>query len=146
MSWNLRAERDRFVFTIADSTLAANARRMFRRYMESWTVPGSDVDAAELIFGELLGNVVRHAPGPVTATVRWNGDRAILDVCDSGTGGYTLDASLPKDEDAINHRGLFLIAALGADLHVASDGAGTHTIVTLPVRRMLRRASSEHRS
>ena len=37
------------------------ARRAFRERLVALTVPSSDVDAAELIYGELVANTVRHA-------------------------------------------------------------------------------------
>ena len=45
-----------------------------------------DVAAAELIFGELLGNVVRHAPGLVEITLDWTAELPVLHVLDNGPG------------------------------------------------------------
>jgi anti-sigma regulatory factor (Ser/Thr protein kinase) len=50
---------------------------------------------AELIFGELLGNVVRHAPGPVEISFDVGSDAAILHVIDSGPEFPVNQAHLP---------------------------------------------------
>ncbi len=95
---------------------------------------GSDVDGAELIFGELLGNVARHAPGAIDVRLRWNGPVAILEVGDSGPGYAIDDVHLPGDFSE-SRRGLFLVASFGRDLRVRHHNGRTTTTVTLPVTR-----------
>lgn len=137
----MRADKDGFAFSIADASLAHNARRIFATYLASQTDPCSDVDGAELIFGELVANVARHAPGPVEVRVAWHEQRAAMEVWDRGLG-YELQITLP-DAMAENHRGLFIVAALGTELHVARRRGWNVTSVFLPVtRRTPRRAST----
>jgi anti-sigma regulatory factor (Ser/Thr protein kinase) len=132
--WTLKADSSGFRFRIADASLANNARTIFQRYLTSQVDPDSDVDGAELIFGELLGNVARHAPGAIEVRLRWNGLVAILEVGDSGPGYAIDDVHLPGDF-AESRRGLFLVAAFGRDLRVRHHDGHTTTTVTLPVTR-----------
>jgi anti-sigma regulatory factor (Ser/Thr protein kinase) len=132
--WTLKADSSGFTFRIADASLANNARRIFQRYLAAQVSSESDLYGAELIFGELLGNVARHAPGAIDVRLRWNGPVAILEVADHG-GGYTVDdVHLPGDFSE-SARGLFLVSSFGRDLAVRHHGGRTTTTVTLPVTR-----------
>jgi anti-sigma regulatory factor (Ser/Thr protein kinase) len=135
--WTLRADSSGFTFRIADASLANNARAIFQRYLAVQVDPSSDIDGAELIFGELLGNVARHAPGAIDVRLRWNGPVAILEVADEGPGYSVDDVHLPGDF-AESRRGLFLVTAFGRDLAVRCESGRTTTTVTLPVLRRSR--------
>jgi anti-sigma regulatory factor (Ser/Thr protein kinase) len=132
--WSLKADSSGFSFRIADASLANNARAIFQRYLAAQVMPDSDLYGAELIFGELLGNVARHAPGAIDVRLRWNGPVAILEVADEGPGYAIDDVHLPSDF-AESRRGLFLISAFGANLDVRRQDGRTTTTVTLPVTR-----------
>ena len=135
--WTLRADSSGFTFRIADASLANNARAIFQRYLAVQVDPSSDIDGAELIFGELLGNVARHAPGAIDVRLRWNGPVAILEVADEGPGYSVDDVHLPGDF-AESRRGLFLVTSFGRDLAVRCESGRTTTTVTLPVLRRSR--------
>ena len=132
--WTLKADRGGFTFRIADAALANNARTIFQRYLSTQVDAASDLYGAELIFGELLGNVARHAPGTIDVRLRWNGPAAILEVADEGPGYSVEGVSLPGEE-AESSRGLYLVASFGRDLAVRSQAGRTTTTVTLPVTR-----------
>jgi hypothetical protein len=132
--WTLKADRNGFIFRIADASLANNARRIFQRYLAAQVEAGSDLYGAELIFGELLGNVARHAPGAIDVRLRWNGPVGILEVADDGPGYSVADVHLPGDF-AESCRGLFLVTSFGRDLAVRCEQGRTFTTVTLPVKR-----------
>ena len=132
--WTLKADSSGFTFRIADASLANNARSIFQRYLAAQVDPASDIYGAELIFGELLGNVARHAPGAIDVRLRWNGPAAILEVADEGPGYSVQDVRLPSDL-AESCRGLFLVLSFGRDLAVRRGGGRTTTTVTLPVTR-----------
>jgi signal transduction histidine kinase len=134
--WTLRADSSGFVFRIADASLANNARTIFQRYLAAQVEPASDLYGAELIFGELLGNVARHAPGAIDVRLRWNGPTAILEVADNGPGYSVENVHLPA-ELAESCRGLFLVSAFGTGLAVRREHGTTTTTVTLPVTRRL---------
>lgn len=88
---------------------------------------------AELAFGELLGNVVRHAPGPVEIRLDPTTPDAVLHVLDRGAG-FHRNPKLPEETYSENGRGLFLIDAMVDDLSVGPrEGGGTH------VRAVVRR-------
>jgi signal transduction histidine kinase len=96
---------------------------------------GSTVDpyTAELIFGELIANVVRHAPGMVDVALEKRENRAVLHVIDRGSG-YPLTAEERTDLLAESGRGLWLIRQLGGGLRVERvPSYGTHAVVTLPI-------------
>jgi hypothetical protein len=66
----------------ATGSASTGARRAFLACLSSKKAGGKaiDVAAAELIFGELLGNVVRHAPGLVEITLDWTAELPVLHV------------------------------------------------------------------
>jgi signal transduction histidine kinase len=134
--WTLKADSRGFSFRIADASLANNARAIFQRYLAAQAAAESDIDGAELIFGELLGNVARHAPGAIDVRLRWNGTLAILEVADHGPGYSVDDVRLPGGF-AESRRGLFLVSSFGRDLRVCHENGRTTTTVTLPVTRRL---------
>ena len=140
MAWRLQADASGFRFFIPDAALGHNARAIFRRYLEATATEDSDLYGAELIFGELIANVARHAPGELEADLSWIEGAAVLEVRDRGDG-FTLRVARPGDQ-AENARGLFLVAAYGSDLVQETDEGGSRIRVVLPVRR---RAFGEQR-
>jgi anti-sigma regulatory factor (Ser/Thr protein kinase) len=86
---------------------------------------------AELIYAELLGNVVRYAPGPVEIRIHWNHGNPVLHVIDEGPG-YSFAPRLPRDPYAESGRGLYLVASLAEDFHVSRRlGSGSHARAVL---------------
>ncbi|GAC1523678.1 MAG: hypothetical protein NVS2B8_06450 [Vulcanimicrobiaceae bacterium] len=126
---------DRWTFEALDSSGAQGARVSFSRYIERSCTATSDLVACELIFGELIGNVVRHAPGPVQIVVAWEDGRAMLHVYDSGPGLSWRGPSLP-DDYAEGGRGLYIVTQLARRIFVEPKaGRGTHIAIELPVER-----------
>jgi hypothetical protein len=94
-----------------------------------------DLAAAELIFGELLGNVVRHAPGPVEISLDWTDTLPVLHVLDNGPGfrSRRKRERLPVDDWSESGRGLFIVNACAVSFTVRNrHGRGTHASATLP--------------
>ena len=132
---------DRWVFEAVDAASAQGARVAFSRYIARTASPDSDFVGCEIIFGELIGNVVRHAPGPVEIILQWNADRATLHVYDRGPGFPYRGASLPETYSE-GGRGIFIVNQLGRDVRIENlTDRGTHVAVELPVRA---RTSLEH--
>jgi anti-sigma regulatory factor (Ser/Thr protein kinase) len=129
---------DDFSFSARDVSLACNARSLAVAFLKDVCDAGSDWFSAELIVGELLSNVLEHAPGPITVSIRRDGDDAVLEVSDLGRG-YGIHAELP-DDFAESHRGLFIVATLGRKLRTFRHDGRTITSVVLPV------AYKQHRS
>lgn len=122
---------DDFSFSAKDASLACDARALAIAFLKHVCDTHSDWFSAELIVGELLSNVLEHAPGPVTVSIRRNGDDAVLEVGDAGDG-YRINAELP-DDFAESHRGLFIVATLGRNLRTFRRDGHTITSVVLPV-------------
>jgi PAS domain S-box-containing protein len=91
--------------------------------------------AAEITFGELIANAVRHAPGPVVARCRIApGGGATIELDDAGRG--FAPAALVSDPLAETGRGLALLRALTGGVRVkAAQGGGASVSVSLPAAR-----------
>jgi hypothetical protein len=123
----------------ADCSTAPRRRAEFIAYLRVYGDPDDDYDAAEVIFGELVGNLVQHAPGPYEMHVEWSAGHATLHVTDEGSPldvRTSVQLAGPFDEHG---RGLALVAALSGALHsVAYPGYGKTVSAALPVRPALR--------
>ena len=119
-------------FVSDDARTAQAARSSFVAYLESHGVRADMVVTAEVVFGELVGNVVRHAPGPIDVELAWNAGAALLVVRDRGAG-FALDrARLPESDYAESGRGLFIVDAYANPPSVrARRGGGTAVEVRL---------------
>ncbi|HYZ15804.1 MAG TPA: ATP-binding protein [Candidatus Acidoferrum sp.] len=118
----------------ADANDAIRAREGIRTFLSEQADPSSDLAAAELIVGELVANVIRHAPGPIGIYVAWEDDDAMLIVADRGCGIPAL-RSLPT-ESSEDGRGLLLVHALARKVAIDTvPGQGSRVIVQLPVQR-----------
>jgi len=101
-------------------------------YLRSCNAVG-DYAAAEIIFGEIVGNAVIHAPGPIAVTVEWLSGRAMLHVFDAG---LPLDASVTSEvADVFDEHGRGLAIVQGLSPGVLVDNAysqGKTVSVELP--------------
>jgi len=102
----------------------------------------SDLDAAELVVGELVANAVRHGAPPFGVCIDWHDDPPMLCVVDRGPGMRPVyPAPGPTSERG---RGLLLVRALAGEVVVDSASAdrdGTRVVVALPVHRRPPRAA-----
>lgn len=135
----------RWSFESSDASRAYHVRHDLLAYLSSRAGDDSDLAAAALIFGELVGNVVRHAPGPISIGVHWVRGVAVLQVRDGGPGfDWSGKAKLP-DPLAESGRGLYIAKAAARALRVRRLAhGGTEVTAWLPVRldRSLRMAAS----
>jgi hypothetical protein len=67
-----------FHFYFPDAELASSARTLFIACVRGQTDPECELFGAELAFGEILGNVARHAPGPVEIHFFLGGSRGTV--------------------------------------------------------------------
>lgn len=89
--------------------------------------------ACEMIVAELIGNAVRHAPGPLSLSLSQEHGAVVLHVIDEGRG-FDYHPSLPPDTWAESGRGLFLISMLAPSIRVTRlPGYGSHIRVVLPL-------------
>jgi anti-sigma regulatory factor (Ser/Thr protein kinase) len=123
--WRVEDEADRVL----------QQRRAFRECVTSLVEPASDLDAAELIYGELVANAVRHANGAVEARLEvHDGDPPVLVVRDHGPGLRVHPWTPRRDPYAESGRGLGLVELLARDVEVDyARGGGTVIRATLPV-------------
>jgi anti-sigma regulatory factor (Ser/Thr protein kinase) len=130
----------RWTFDCSDAQSARSARLAFVEALRSGGARESDLFPAELVFGELIGNVVRHAPGGIEIVLDWTSVGApVLHVLDRGAG-FLMLPRLPSDVLSERGRGLFLVWTMTDEFNVTprSDG-GSHA------RAVLRVHGSDHR-
>jgi len=131
----------RWQFEAADARAAYTMRDEFFRSLSRAGVSDDDLSMCGLIFAELTGNAVRHAPGPLSVSLEFGADAMKLHVIDSGPG-FIYEPSLPADVWAEGGRGLFLVSTLAREVQVERlPGMGSHVIVTLPVKPIRRVAA-----
>ena len=92
----------------------------------------ADFGAAELILGELIGNVARHTPGWAQIDVAREDGNAVLYVSDAGAP-FTPPDEAP-DLLAESGRGLFMVRALSGGVHIEHTGTGNRVRVVLPMQ------------
>ena len=110
-------------------------RRTFRERVRTLATPASDVAGAEMIYGELVGNAVRHAAGRVEVRLEvHDGDAPVLTVRDHGPGLRCHPWTPRRDPYAESGRGLGIVEMLARDVAVRRprDG-GTVVRAVLPV-------------
>ena len=121
----------RWIFNTNDVGAAHDSRHSFVAALRKRGVCGQYVDAAELVFGELLGNVARYAPGPIEIIFDWGEGAPVLHVLDRGSG-FRLAPKLPSDLLSEQGRGLYIVWSLAEDFNVTEryDG-GSHARAVL---------------
>ena len=124
----------KWLFEAQDATGAYEARGDLIAYLETRATADSDIDAAALVFGELVGNVVRHAPGPIAIELHWHEGTAVLRVRDQGPGFEWSGCSHLPEPMAESGRGLFIVETIASSLAIRRlPECGTEAIVRLPV-------------
>lgn len=123
----------------SDASNAMNVRREFAAVLRADDIADDDIADAELVFGELLGNVVRHTDGHVEVTLDLSANDPVLHVLDRGPG-FTFHARLPNDSLSETGRGLYIAAQLAREVSVVRrTGGGSHARVVLAARRNRKR-------
>lgn len=110
-------------------------RRAFRDELASLATPASDVDGAELIYGELVANTVRYAQGAVEVQLELVDHLPpVLVVRDHGPGMRVRPWPPRRDPFAESGRGLGIVELIARDVAVGdAEGGGTVVRATLPV-------------
>jgi PAS domain S-box-containing protein len=119
--------------SIVDVRDASQSARFAAQLVAALQQHGYAPDAiinAEVVLSELVGNLVRHAPGSAIFVLDAQHGRVVLHVLDDGPG-YRFLSRLPTDTLSERGRGLFLISALAEAFHVTMrPGGGSHACVT----------------
>ncbi len=126
IEWQFRAD---------DAVDALRMRNAVHAFFDAEADETSDVEGAVLVFGELVANVVRHAPGAISVRIEWPADGpAVLYVDDWGPG--VRSAASSDDPMRESGRGIEIVRALARDVHIATAPiGGTHVSAKLPVDR-----------
>jgi len=129
------SDQEGWTFTAENAQAANDARSDFVRYLRMHVSDESAIESAELVFGELIGNVVRHASGGIDVHLEWHGERPMLHVIDRGAA-FGRGAGLPNDPLSEGGRGLFIAQQLSDRLAIEHvRGYGNHVVAELRLRR-----------
>ena len=125
------AEASTWSFDANSITAAQAARDAFVARLQRVGAVAEETNAAEIVFGELVGNAARYTPGAVDVGLSCGVGNAILDFLDRGPG-FTWHGRLPADPLSETGRGLFLITTLSRTVEVRFiERFGTHIRVGL---------------
>ncbi len=120
-------------FQALTANAALSARRAFAAFLRESCTPDSDCDGAVIAFGELVTNVIVHAPGPIEVLVEADAKGAVtIHVCDTGSG-FSLAPSLPPPLSENGGRGLYIVSKLCSGLAGARIEGGSKVSAVLPV-------------
>jgi anti-sigma regulatory factor (Ser/Thr protein kinase) len=125
MRWQFEAADGRAAYTMRDAYFATLA--------DACGAGEDELSISGLIFAELIGNAVRHAPGPLSVSLERRDDSILLHVIDKGPG-FQYEPSLPASVWAESGRGLYMVSMLAPNVEVERvPGLGSHVAVTLPL-------------
>ncbi len=110
-------------FNSGSSEEARATRRAYSERLIEQGLAAGALHAAEVVFSELLGNVVRYAPGETEVALDQNGSAPVLHVLDVGRGFRHLP-KLPDDVLSERGRGLYIVSALCDDFTVTRRSRG----------------------
>ncbi len=132
----------RWRFGSHDERAAGAARHEYAQRLRELGIAESEIVSAELIFGELVGNAYRYAPGEVEAILDASANAPVLHVIDTGEG-FEYRPRLPSDLLSERGRGLFLVAALAEEVSAElRRPSGSHVRVVLAARPRMRALST----
>jgi serine phosphatase RsbU (regulator of sigma subunit)/anti-sigma regulatory factor (Ser/Thr protein kinase) len=116
-------------FHATDRRTAWLARRAFSRFAAT-VLDAERADDAELVYGELLANVVQHAPGLVSVAAGAEPDGRFAIVFEDDGPGFDYEPQVAGD-DAEHGRGWAIIARLASTLAVERLERGSRASVQL---------------
>lgn len=119
-------------FYAMDSHAAHAARASFADFLGCLCHSKPDCQNAEIVYGELVGNAIRHAPGPIDIHVQADAYGLVrIDVCDTGAA-FALNATLPAG-DSERGRGLYIVSKLCPHVSLTRTAVGNKISAVLPV-------------
>jgi anti-sigma regulatory factor (Ser/Thr protein kinase) len=132
----LDGNRANWGFDVADSAAAFAIKQDYLTAVSAYAGQHADTSACQIIFSELVGNALRHAPGRLSLALSTDDEGLWLHVMDEGHG-FDAKPSLPKDIWSESGRGLFLVNALADAVMVRRlPHYGSYVKVLLPVARL----------
>jgi anti-sigma regulatory factor (Ser/Thr protein kinase) len=121
----------RWSFDARDADAAHDVRAEFVAALEAASLAPADIMNAELVFSELVSNVVRYAPKWVDVTLDVSGPSPVLHVLDGGPG-FRHQPKLPTSVLSETGRGLFIVSRLTEEFHVTKrTHGGSHARAVL---------------
>jgi signal transduction histidine kinase len=131
------ATRSEWQFDARDEHVARQVKRELLAALAALGPLRPEPMIAEMVFGELLSNVVRHTPGTACVSFAVEHGHVVFSVADRGAmfrlGGQGIRTDAVPDENAESGRGLFMIAALCERLSIEPRPDGKCTTVVLPL-------------
>jgi len=128
--------RTQWQFDARDELVGRRVKRELLEALASLGPLRPEPMVAEMVFGELLSNVVRHTPGPACVSFAIEDGHVVFSVADRGPMFQLGGEGVPTDavpDDAESGRGLFMIAALCERLGIDPRPDGKCTTVVLPL-------------
>lgn len=114
---------------------ALAGRRLLEQYLADHC-EDSDLYPASLVFGELVSNVIKHAPsGGVRVWLEAAGDRFALCINDAGRGFTKPQTQSLPDDRAESGRGLYIVQKIAERLTYRRKRNGFEVRAVLPLRR-----------
>lgn len=117
---------------------ALAGRPLLERYLSDHTREGSDLFPAALVYGELVSNVIKHAPaGGVRVWLEPHRDKFALCINDPGTGFTERDMRKKPRDEAESGRGLYIIKQVCEEIsyeRVERDGFVVKAVLPLSRR------------
>jgi anti-sigma regulatory factor (Ser/Thr protein kinase) len=130
-------------FRSTNATEALSERRAFVKFLRTRCTPESDFQATEIVYGELVANVVRHAPGPIEIMLRSNArDAVTIEVCDTAVD-FRIARPVQPPLDSETGRGLHIIWHICGNLLRTKTANGGKTSVVLPVVLLKKHTSDD---
>ncbi len=121
----------RWSFASLDPEGLVCMRRECRALLIGFGLSELRLETAELVLGELAGNVVRHAAGAVEFVLDHTGGDLVLHVIDEGPG-FERAPMLPIDVMSESGRGLFIVSELTREFSVTKrHPRGSHARAVL---------------
>ena len=121
----------RWTFASDDAASARAVRVAIVGELEAAGFREASLFGVELVYGELIGNVVRYAPGAVEVVLDRSGPAPVLHVLDRGVG-FRMTPRLPFDDMSERGRGLYIINEMVDEFHVLRrSGGGSHASAVL---------------
>jgi anti-sigma regulatory factor (Ser/Thr protein kinase) len=113
-----------------DFAEATRSRVEFLAFLRIHADPESRFDYAEIIYGEIVSNAVRHATTVVTVTLILDTAVRLLVADDGDSGGLPAVQTAPYE--AVAGRGLYIVSQLARELQFRRLSPGLLVSVVLP--------------
>lgn len=113
----------------AEPSSAREARRFVAGVLQSWRMPEHSGGDLELLTSELATNAVRHAGGPFTIVIRYDGQVVRVEV---GDGSRALPLPRRPENEVISGRGLLLVDRLASAWGVVPTVQGKRVWFEVP--------------